>query len=106
MLVLRARVIQVFGGKDQRSKEDPVDSASHALGNGWQTGPEAAQVHEGTHQGRHLDLRPGDEGCNEGFDGRERWQGIGGVHGRCRGRRGLAMLADGVGHMGLASDDL
>ena len=61
MLVLRTRVIQVFGGEDQRSKEDPVDSASHALGDGWQAGPEAAQVHEGTHQGGHLDLRPGDE---------------------------------------------
>lgn len=106
VLVLWARVVQVLGGEDQRGQEDAVDSASHALGNGWQTSPEAAQVHQRAHQGGHLDLRPGDERCNEGFDGGKRRQGVGGIHWGCGGRRGLTMLADGVGHMGFASDDL
>lgn len=46
VLVLGARVIQVLGGENERGEEDPVDGASHALGNRWQTGPETAQVHQ------------------------------------------------------------
>jgi hypothetical protein len=46
MLVLGARVVQVLGSEDERGEEDPVDSASHALGNRWKAGPKAAQVHQ------------------------------------------------------------
>jgi hypothetical protein len=46
VLVLGARVIQVLGGEDERGEEDPVDCASHALGNRWQTGSKTAQVHQ------------------------------------------------------------
>jgi len=34
VLVLWGRVIEVLSSKDQRSQEDPVDGAAHALGNG------------------------------------------------------------------------
>jgi len=33
VLVLGARVIQIFRGEDEGCKKDPVDGASHALGN-------------------------------------------------------------------------
>lgn len=56
VLVLGAGVVQVLSGEDQRSKEDPVDGATHALGHGRQTGTQAAEVDEGAHERGDLDL--------------------------------------------------
>lgn len=37
MLVLWRAVVQILGCENERSEEDPVDSATHALGNRGQS---------------------------------------------------------------------
>ncbi len=61
VLVLRTRIVQVLGSKDQGSKEDAVDGTAHALGNGWKTRPKTFEVHQGCHEGWHLHRRSVDD---------------------------------------------
>lgn len=55
MLVLWTRVVKILSGEDQGSKEDAMDGAAHALGNGRKTRSQAVEVDEGGHQGGRLD---------------------------------------------------
>lgn len=50
VLVLGGRVVQVLGGKDERSQKDPVNGATHALGNGRETRFESAEVDQRRHE--------------------------------------------------------
>jgi len=68
MLVLRTRVIEVFGCEDKGSEEDSVDGASHALGNRWETSLKTGKVHERAHESGNLDLGSVDKRCDERFE--------------------------------------
>jgi hypothetical protein len=49
VLVLWARVIQIFGRQDKRGQENAVDGAAHALGNWWESGSKSLEVHKRCH---------------------------------------------------------
>lgn len=56
VLVLGGRVVEVLSSENERSKEDPVNGASHALGNRRKTRFEPAEVDERRHQSGDLDM--------------------------------------------------
>jgi hypothetical protein len=70
MFVLGARVVQVLGCEDQGGEEDAMYSASHALGNWWQSSLKSGKVDEGGHQCWNLHRRFVDQGGDEGFERR------------------------------------
>lgn len=48
-----------------------MGSALHALGDGREARPETGEVDQAGHEGRYLNVRALDKGCDELFDG---WQ--------------------------------
>lgn len=100
VLVLGGGVVEVLGGQDERSKEDAVGGALHALGDRRKAGPETGKVDQARHQSRDLDVRALDEGCDELFDGwQERFPDLVGRRGRWCGGKALVKRR-------LAPDDL
>lgn len=81
-----------------------MGGAWHALGNGWQTRSQTAEVDERGHEGWHLDVGALDERGDELLEGWQAWlTGLGEGVGRRRSRRGGGkILVDGW----LAANDL
>lgn len=100
VLVLWGRVVEVLGCKDERSKEDAVGGAFHALGDRREARPEARKVDQACHQSGNLDVRTLDKGCDELFDGwQERFPGL-------VGRRGWWCRRQALVKRRFTSDDL
>jgi hypothetical protein len=61
MFVFGAGVIKLLGGKYERSKENAVDSAAHALGDWRQTRTQTTEIDQTAHESGYLHLRPSDK---------------------------------------------
>lgn len=91
MLVLRRRVVEVFGSDDEGSQEDSMSSARHAFRSSWKSFAQSLEVDQGTEKGRYLNIALLNEDADEGFEGWKSWirgkRSIGeGALGGCRRR--------------------
>jgi hypothetical protein len=70
VLVLRTRVVEVLCSENERSEENPVDSATHTLRDGRKLSLKPGKIYERAH--KSWDLHPGsvNKRCDEDFKGR------------------------------------
>ena len=68
VLVLGRGVVEVLCRENERSEEDTVDGAAHALCDRRKTLCQAVEVDQGSHKRRYLNVRASNESADEKLD--------------------------------------